>query len=310
MDLSKAFDCIPHDLLIAKLHAYGFSLKTVTFIYSYLKRRKQKVKVNNVLSDFLTLLSGVPQGSILGPILFNIFLNDLLSTLKLSDLFNFADDNTISATADNIDHLMLTLKHESELAVKWFTENQMIVNPDKFQAMILQNSRNSKNYEPVKLEIESAKIETKNTANLLGITIDNKLYFEEHVSELCKKASMQLNAISRLQRFMGKEQKEALINSFIFSNFNYCPLVWHFCSCKSSQKIEKIQLRCLRIIYNDYSSDYQTLLNRSQKPSMEIKRLRNLALEIFKAINDLNPSFMKSILSVKLNARVRPNDIL
>ena len=123
MDLSKTFDCIPHDLLIAKLHAYSFSLKTVTPTYSYLKRRKRKVKVNNVFSDFLTLLSGVPQGFILGPILFNIFLNDLLSTSKLSDLFNFAGDNTISATADNIDH--------------WFTENQMIVNPDKIQAMIL-----------------------------------------------------------------------------------------------------------------------------------------------------------------------------
>ena len=119
-----------------------------------------------------------------------------------------------------------------------------------------------------------------------------------------------IKCISRLQRFIGKEQKEALINRFIFSNFNYCPLVWHFCSCKSSQKIEKIQLRCLRIIYNDYSSDYQTLLNRSQKPSMEIKRLRNLALEIFKTINDLNPSFMKSMFLAKLNARVRPNDIL
>ena len=90
MDLSKAFDCIPHDLLIAKLHAYGFSLKTVTFVYSYLKRRKQKVKVSNVLSDFLTLLSGVSQGSVLGPILLSIFLNDLLSTLKLSDLLNLA----------------------------------------------------------------------------------------------------------------------------------------------------------------------------------------------------------------------------
>ena len=73
---------------------------------------------------------------------------------------------------------MLTLKHELELAVKWFTENQMIVNPDKFQAMILQNSRNSKNYEPVNLEIERAKIETKNTFKLLGITIYNKLNFE------------------------------------------------------------------------------------------------------------------------------------
>ena len=166
--------------------------------------------------------------------MFNIFLNDLLPTLKLSDLFNFADDNTISTTADNIDHLLLTLKHESKLEVKWFTENQIIVNPDKFQAMILQNSRNLKNYEAVKLEIGSAKIETKNTIKLLGITIDNKLNFEEPISELCKKASMQLNAINRLQRFVGKEQKEALVNSFIFSNFNYCSLIWHFCSCKSS----------------------------------------------------------------------------
>ena len=163
--------------------------------------------------------------------------------MKLSNLFNFADDNSISTTANNIDHLLLTLKHESELAVKWFTDNQMIVNPDKFQARILQNSRNSKNYDPVKLEIGSVKIETKNTIKLLGITTDNKLNFEEHISELCKKASMQLNAISRLQRFMGKEQKEALINSFIFSNFNYCPLVWHFCSCRSSQKIENIYLQ-------------------------------------------------------------------
>ena len=145
---------------------------------------------------------------------------------------------------------------------------------------------------------------------MLGITIDNKPNFEEHMSELCKKASIQLNTISHLQRFMGKKQKVAFINSFIFSNFNYCPFVWHFCSCKSSQKIEQIQLHCLRIIYNDYSSIYQRLLKLSQKPSTEIKRLRNLALEIIKTINNLNPRFMKSIFSAKLNAKVRPNDIL
>ena len=97
--------------------------------------------------------------------------------MKLSYLFNFADDNAISTTADNIDDLLLTLKHESELAVKWFTDNQMIVNPENFQAIILKNSKNSKNYEPVKLEIGRAKIETKDTVKLLGITIDNKLNF-------------------------------------------------------------------------------------------------------------------------------------
>ena len=117
MDFSKSFDYIPHDLLTAKLHANGFSQKMVTSFLSY----------------FLTLLSGVPEGSILSSVLFNIFLNDILSTLKLSALFNFADDNTISTSPDNIDHLLLTLKHESELAVKWFTKNQIIVNPDKFQ---------------------------------------------------------------------------------------------------------------------------------------------------------------------------------
>ena len=93
--------------------------------------------------------------------LFNIFLNDLLLTLRLSDLYNFADDNTILTTADNIDHLLQTLKHESELAVKWFTDNQMVVNPDKFQAMILQNSKTSKNYEPAKLELEGHKLKQK-----------------------------------------------------------------------------------------------------------------------------------------------------
>ena len=307
MDLSKAFDCIPHDLLIAKLHKYGFSENSSTFFYSYLKRRQQCVKLNDVSSTFQTLVSGVPQGSILGPIMFNIFLNDLVMIFKNAEIYNFADDNTLSAMAENKEEVLNILSQESELAVNWFKENMMIVNPGKFQSMILD--KKDKNTDSIELEICGYKIKTSESVKLLGINIDNKLKFDNHVSNLCKRASMQLNAIYRLKQYMGKKQLEVLINSFVYSNFNYCPLIWHFCSCQSSNKVEQIQKRCLKLLLDDNSSDYKDLLHVSCRPTMEIKRLRFLAVEIFKTLNDLNPSFMKEIFSPKTSSKMHPNNI-
>ena len=116
MDLSKVFDCIPQDLLIAKWNAYRFDTKSLVFFYSYLKWRKQCVNLNNVQSTFKTLLSGVPQGLILGQ-LFNIFINDLIGIIKKSLLYNFADDNTIAAFEKDITLLKETLQNEAEIAI-------------------------------------------------------------------------------------------------------------------------------------------------------------------------------------------------
>ena len=132
MDLSKAFDCIPHELLIAKLNVYSFDRKSFVFFYSYLKRRKQCVNVKNIQSTFQTLLSGVSQGSILGPLLFNIFIGYLIGFIKKSSLYNLADDNTITAFAKDITLLKETLQNEAESAIQWFKDNFMIVNPGKF----------------------------------------------------------------------------------------------------------------------------------------------------------------------------------
>ena len=147
------------------------------------------------------------------------------------------------------------------------------------------------------LNINDLTINSENSVKLLGIEIDNRLSFEKHISTLCNKASNQLNTIGRIQKFMGFKEKEVLLNSFVYSNFNYCPLVWHFCSSKSLYKIEKIQERALRLLHNDFASDCAELPKKSGKGTMEIKRLRYLALEIFKTVNNLNPCYMMDIFS-------------
>ena len=163
---TKHREILPHDLLIANLHDYGFSKKTVKFIYSYLKRRKQNEKIENFYSDFLTWLSGVvQQGSILSSIFFNLLLNDLLATLKMSELYNFVDHNTISTGSKNMSNLIQTLEKEEKRAVGWFSQNKMIVNPDKFQAMLLEK-RNGNNQSC--LQINNQTIKTTNSVKLLS----------------------------------------------------------------------------------------------------------------------------------------------
>ena len=122
MDLSKAFDCIPHDLLIAKLYAYGFDEDALVLTYSYLKRRKQCVRINNTYSTFQEVIFGVHQGSVLGPILFNFYINDLFFFIKQATLYNYADDNTLAYFSKTLPDLMDILEKETGVALFWLND--------------------------------------------------------------------------------------------------------------------------------------------------------------------------------------------
>jgi hypothetical protein len=114
--------------------------------------------------------------------------------------------------------------------------------------------------------LEGIEIECETEVKLLGVTIDFKLNFNEHISNICKKASRQLNVLKRIGKHLTKRGKLTIYYSFIMSNFNYCPLVWHFCGQVNTKKVEKTQERALRFIYEDYSASYDELLSKSNYP--------------------------------------------
>ena len=147
--------------------------------------------------------------------------------------------------------LLEILQKECETAVNCFKTNKMIVNPDKFQSMIIISKKDiSKSV----LNINGVELTMESSVKLLGIETDNKLNFEKHICNICKKASNQLNAIFRPETFMGHKEKEATINTFVHSNFNHSCLIWHFSFKKTQNKVKKIHERSLKFLLNDYLS--------------------------------------------------------
>ena len=139
MDLSKAFDTMNHELLIAKLYAYGFSIDGLEVLLNYLHDRWERVKINANFSSWTQLLQGVPQGSVLGPILFNIYINDIFFALKGVDICNFADDTSPYVCDSNLKSVLETLEHNSELTIAWFETNYMKLNTNKCHLLISGN---------------------------------------------------------------------------------------------------------------------------------------------------------------------------
>ena len=294
-DLSKAFDCLNHNLLIAKLHAYGFDYNSLAYIYSYLSNRKHRTKVNNSFSAWAPISSGVPQGSILGPLLFNIYMNDIFFFINKTELANYADDNTLYTINKNIDEIIKSLENDSSILIKWFSENYLVMNADKSQLLI------TKHLDKAFIEIDNEIIENSNTVKLLGITIDNKLDFTEHVTKICNKASLKLHAIARISKFMNSQKLRILVKAFFESQFSYCPLVWMFHSRTLNNRINKLHERALRLVYKEPHLTFEQLLEKDNSFTIHHRNLQKLAIEIYKIINNESPPIMKQIFPTSTN---------
>ena len=297
MDLSKAFDRMPHALMIAKLHAYGLSEDSCNLIISYLVNRRQRVKVMGIASDWSTVNRGVPQGSVLGPLLFNIFLNDLFFVKMTSEIANYADDNHLYHKHNCRATLQTILENDTSAAILWFNDNYMDANADKFQSIILDR-RGSPSFS---LSVQDDIVVSTNSLKILGVTLDDKLKFNLHVNDLCKKASRQINALKRIARYLNEDSRLMVFKSFVSCIFHYCPVSWIFCGKKNATKLEKLHERALRFVFRDYNSHYNELLQRGNFLSLSTLRLKLLAIEMFKCIHGLNPPYLNEMFTKSPN---------
>ena len=245
MDLSKAFDSMPHELLIAKLSAYGVSKHVCNLIINFLRKRRQRTKVRGKCSEWVTINRGVPQGSVLGPLLFNIFVNDLFYTDIDSMICNYADDNHLVNENNSVDTLKVSLERDAHRAISWFDNNYMDANPDKFQCISLDRFGRP----PISISVDGNTIPSSDIIKVLGVTLDNSLQYDIHISILCAKASIQINAMKRIGKYLNTDCRIAMYKSFISSNFSYCPVSWMFCGKRNSDKLEELQERALRFVF-------------------------------------------------------------
>ena len=292
-DLSKAFDCLLHDLLLAKLNAYGFSLPALRLVQSYLSNKKQRTKINSEFSPCEEILFGVPQGSILGPFLFNIFLCDLFFIMNDVEFASYADGNTLFFVGDDLNDVILKLQNASKTLFKWFNDNQMKANPDKCHFIGSSSVKTN-------IMIENKQIRNSSCEKLLGLFFDSKLTFQSHVDNICKKASQKLNAISRITPYMDLNKERLAVNAFFIAQFNYCPLIWMCHNRTYNNKINRLHERCLRLIYNDKRSSFEDLLEKDNSVSIHHKNLQALAIEMFKVYAKTSPEIMQEVFQVKV----------
>ena len=295
MDLSKAFDCISHKLLIAKFRSYGLSMSACHLLTSYLRDRTQRVKLGNTKSKWLHVDKGSAQGSILGPFCYNVFTNDMLSIVSDNiEIYNYADDNTVICSGYEYEDIKAELMLNVDKIIDWFRDNHMKVNPDKFQCIVFGNVVN-----PGTFIINGNIVRPEETVKLLGGHIDNKLDFGHHVSHIFQKAGKQVNVLSRLSRVLNESNKLLLYSSFISCYFNYCCVLWHFCNNSDTLKIEKLQEKALRYSMLDFKSPYQQLLHNCGKSTLFLQRLQKLMEVIYRILNGLYPSYLNDIITVE-----------
>ena len=298
LDVSKAFDTVDHSLLVRKLSTLGVAPQGCKWMESYLEHRTQSTLVGSSVSDPLTLPSGVPQGSVLGPALFSLFVNDLPEAITGATTLLFADDTTIYAIGKDVASIAESLTSALHLANKWLCDNHLSLNVQKTKTMLIHSARRV-NLPPLSVHLLSAPVEQVYTTKFLGVCIKDTLVWHEHVRYVRSTVSRNLNLLRRLSWFLPKAALLVFYHSYIVPTFDYCDVVWGCCTKEDALSLERLQNFAARAILRQrrwYSAG--SARRELSLSTLSSRRDFHLAQHCYKAIRGHHPQYLKSLFTL------------
>lgn len=297
LDIKKAFDTVDHDILLKKMMAYGISGSELEFFESYLRNRVQYCNINGSVSGFRKISCGVPQGSILGPLLFLIYMNDLPDAVDNVNITMFADDTSLSKAFKNISELCEELIPAFSNICKWLKANKLSLNTVKTEFMITGTSQRLRHLDiapettPYALFVNDATIRRVRQVKNLGLIIDENLTWDHHIDYISKKIKRNVGILKRMRKILPTESLSMLYKTLIEPHIRYCSIIWGTCGEVLKDKLQNLQDRAARIITRTPYKIANHFALLKQLKWLDVRNILKLDMGIFmyKAMNQLVP---------------------
>ena len=248
VDLKKAFDTVNHNILLDKLNFYGICGTPLAWLASYLSNRQQYVQVHDHASSYMKIKCGVPQGSVLGPLLFLIYINDLFHSSKYLSFILFADDTSIFYRHKDIQTLINTVNSELCLVSSWFKANKLTLHPDKTKFILFHPSRKKVNLDEIHISINGAPLSRVDNTKFLGVIIHQNLTWKPHISAVKEKTSKVIGVMCKSRQYLPSNTLKTFYNSLFLPYINYCNIIWASTYDSHLEPLFLLQKKAIRII--------------------------------------------------------------
>lgn len=308
MDFMKAFDKVPHRRLIKKMKHYGIGEKTLNWVQDFLSNRKQKVSVNGMDSITDNVTSGIPQGSVLGPILFVIYINDMPDCVAAT-AYLFADDAKLYKEIKSPEDSN-SLQRDLDSLQEWSNTWLLKFHPNKCKIMTVSNKKSINRtyhlYDSTGKEVELEKSEGEKD---IGVFVDDHLTFSRHIQQQANKANSIMGLIRRTYSYLDEQSFRYLFQALVRSHLEYAEEIWSPSKVGDTDVLENVQRRATKQIPSLKNLEYSDILKKLKMPTLKYRRLRGDMIETFKIINGIyDRDVTENFMEMDQNTRTRGND--